>query len=71
MTRGPAASELEDVALNLPRQLLALPPQFDGLCHDGGAVSNLHTVATAQPTAVPEFRARGLAGRPGLPARVI
>jgi aromatic-L-amino-acid decarboxylase len=63
---SPAASELEDVVLDWLRQLLGLPPQFEGVCHEGGSASNLHAVAAAVAAAVPEFRARGLAGRPGL-----
>lgn len=64
---SPAASELEDVALNWLRELLGLPPQFEGVCHDGGSTSNLHAVAAALAAALPECRVLGLSGRPGLP----
>lgn len=64
---SPAASELEEVVLNWLRQLLGLPPPFEGVCHEGGSASNLHAVVAALAAAVPEFRTRGLAGRAGLP----
>jgi aromatic-L-amino-acid/L-tryptophan decarboxylase len=64
---SPAASELEDVVLTWLCQLLGLPPQFEGVCHEGGSASNLHAMVAALAATVPEFRARGLAGRGSLP----
>lgn len=60
---SPAANELEQVVLGWLRQLLDLPGQFAGVCHDGGSSANLHAVAAALAALVPDFRARGLTGR--------
>jgi len=64
---SPAATELEEVALGWLRGLLGLPASFEGTTYDGGSTSNLHGLAAARSAAVPEVRARGLAGRADLP----
>ena len=60
---SPAATELEEVALAWLRQLIGLPESFEGVIYDTASVSTLHALAGAREVAVPEVRARGLAGR--------
>ncbi|HEX9108440.1 MAG TPA: pyridoxal-dependent decarboxylase [Longimicrobiales bacterium] len=65
---GPAATELEQVALDWLRQLIGLPDGFMGTINDTASTSTLYALAAARE-AVPELRIRelGLAGRPDLP----
>jgi aromatic-L-amino-acid decarboxylase len=63
---SPAATELEEVALGWLRQLLALPDRFEGVIYDTASVSTLHALAAAREAAVPDVRAKGLAGRADL-----
>jgi len=65
-----AATELEQVALGWLRKLLGLPDAFQGVIYDTASISTLHALAAAREVAVPEVRARGLAGRP-LPALAV
>ena len=68
---SPAATELEEVALGWLRQLLGLPATFEGVIYDTASVASLHALAAAREAAVPDVRARGLAGRTELaPCRV-
>ena len=68
---SPAATELEEVALGWLRQLLGLPAAFEGVIYDTASVASLHALAAAREAAVPDVRARGLAGRAELvPCRV-
>ena len=68
---SPAATELEEVALDWLRQLLGLPPAFEGVIYDTASVSTLHALAAARQAAVPDVRTKGLAGRPDVaPCRV-
>lgn len=68
---SPAATELEEVALGWLRQLLGLPATFEGVIYDTASVASLHALAAAREAAVPDVRARGLAGRAELaPCRV-
>ena len=68
---SPAATELEEVALGWLRQLLGLPAIFEGVIYDTASVASLHALAAAREAAVPDVRARGLAGRAELaPCRV-
>jgi aromatic-L-amino-acid/L-tryptophan decarboxylase len=60
---SPAATELEDVALDWLRQLLRLPSAFEGVIYDTASISTLHALAAAREAAIPEVRARGLSGR--------
>jgi aromatic-L-amino-acid decarboxylase len=62
---GPAATELEEVALAWLRDLLGLPPSFAGSIQDTASASSLVALAAARE-AVPglEARTRGLLGRP-------
>jgi aromatic-L-amino-acid decarboxylase len=59
---SPAATELEEVTLGWLRQLLGLPPIFDGVIYDTASISTLHALAAAREAAVPGVGARGLAG---------
>ncbi len=67
-TAAPAATELEQVALDWLRQLLGLGPGWFGLVHDTASVSTLVALAAARE-ADPSLavRERGMAGRADLP----
>jgi aromatic-L-amino-acid/L-tryptophan decarboxylase len=67
---SPAATELEEVVLGWLRDLLGLPPSFEGTLYDGGSSSNLHALLAARQAAAPAARATGLAGSPLPPLRV-
>jgi aromatic-L-amino-acid decarboxylase len=59
---SPAGTELEEVVLGWLRQLLGLPPSFEGVIYDTASVSTLHALAAAREAAVPAVRDAGLAG---------
>jgi aromatic-L-amino-acid decarboxylase len=61
---GPAATELEEVALSWLRELMGLPPSFEGVIYDTASISSLHALAAARQAAVPGVRELGLAARP-------
>jgi aromatic-L-amino-acid decarboxylase len=65
---GPAATELEQVALDWLRQLMGLGPGWFGVINDTASISTLLALAAARE-ARPELaiRARGMAGRADLP----
>lgn len=65
---APAATELEEVVLGWLRQMLGLPPSFQGIIYDTASISSLHAIAAAREM-VPgaEVREKGLAGRPEVP----
>jgi aromatic-L-amino-acid decarboxylase len=65
---SPAATELEEVALDWLRQMLGLPPQFRGIIMDTASMSSLVAIAAARER-VPDLRVReeGLSGRPDAP----
>lgn len=65
---GPAATELEEVALGWLRQLAGLPDSFEGVINDSASSSTLYALAAARE-ARPELRIReeGLTGRTDLP----
>ncbi len=65
---SPAATELEEVALGWLRQLIGLPPAFEGVIYDTASISSLHALAAAREAAVPMVRKLGLSGRPEVPA---
>ena len=64
---SPAATELEQVALQWLRQLVGLPDAFEGVIYDTASISTLHALAAARELAVADVRMRGLAGRADLP----
>ena len=66
---SPAATELEEVSVDWLRQLLGLPPGFEGVIMDTASVSTLCAVAAARHAQSDlEIRERGMAGRPDLPS---
>lgn len=65
---APAATELEDVATDWLRRLLALPPAFEGVINDTASSSSLYALAAARRVAYPEAHEIGLFGLP--PGRV-
>jgi aromatic-L-amino-acid/L-tryptophan decarboxylase len=60
---SPAATELEAVTLGWLRDLMGLPPAFDGVIYDTASMSTLHALAAAREAAVVGVRAHGLPGR--------
>ncbi|NIN73261.1 MAG: amino acid decarboxylase [Gemmatimonadetes bacterium] len=65
---SPAATELEEVALDWLRQMLGLPEQFDGVIMDTASVSTLCAIAAARHALSDlEIRERGMSGRSDLP----
>jgi aromatic-L-amino-acid/L-tryptophan decarboxylase len=60
---SPVATELEEVSLGWLRQLLNLPDAFEGVIYDTASISTLHALAAARERAVPDVRAKGMAGR--------
>jgi len=64
---APASTELEELVVDWLRQLLGLPPTFDGMLTDTASISTLLSLVAARH-AVPGLDARreGLAGRDGL-----
>ena len=61
---GPAATELEEVALGWLRELIGLPDTFEGVIYDTASISTLHALAAAREAAVPACASEGLAARP-------
>jgi aromatic-L-amino-acid decarboxylase len=61
---SPAATELEERALAWLRDLLGLPPVFDGTINDTASSSSLYALAAAREAKLPEARAGGLVGAP-------
>lgn len=65
---SPAATELEELALDWLRQLLGLPAEFDGVIMDTASVSTLCAIAAARHALSDlEIRERGMSGRSDLP----
>ena len=65
---SPAATELEEVATDWLRQLVGLPPAFEGTINDTASSSVLYALAAAREAAYPESHRQGLFGLP--PGRV-
>ena len=61
---SPASTELEAVALGWLRQLIGLPDAFEGVIYDTASIATMHALVAAREAAVPDVRAKGLAGRP-------
>lgn len=65
---APAATELEEVVLDWLRQMLGLPPTFQGIINDTASVSSLCAIAAArEAVAGLNVREEGLAGRSDVP----
>ncbi len=65
---SPAATELEELAVDWLRQLLGLPPGFFGVINDTASSGSLYALAAAREVLDDlHVRQRGLAGRPEVP----
>lgn len=64
---SPAATELEEVAMGWLRDLLGLPPAFEGVIYDTASISTMHALAAAREAVGLDVRGRGLAGRADMP----
>jgi len=63
---GPAATELEERALDWLRQMIGLPEAFRGTIQDTASISSLTAIAAAREAALPAARHDGLSGQPRL-----
>lgn len=68
---GPAATELEGVALGWLRDLMGLPASFEGVIYDTASISSLHALAAARHAALPSVRQLGLAARHDVPKAAV
>jgi aromatic-L-amino-acid decarboxylase len=69
---APAATELEELVADWMRQLVGLPETFRGHINDTASVSSFLALAVARHRAPGlDIRAKGLAGRPDLPALTV
>jgi aromatic-L-amino-acid decarboxylase len=68
---SPAATELETVVLDWIRQMLGLPPEFQGVVYDTASVAILHALAAAREELGLDVRREGLAGRADVPTLVL
>ena len=64
---SPAATELEEVALDWLRQMLGLPAGLDGVIMDTASIASMIAIAAAREALDLDVRRRGLAGRAELP----
>ena len=64
---SPAATELEQLALDWLRQLIGLEEPWFGIVCDTASISTMLALAAAREAAGLDVRDRGLAGRPDLP----
>ena len=63
---SPAATELEETMIRWLAQLMHLPDHTEGVIYDTASISTMHALAAAREVAIPDVRARGLAGRPDI-----
>ena len=68
---GPAATELEELACDWLRQMLALPAEFRGHINDTASISTFLALAAARQRAPFGVRERGLAGRAEVPPLIV
>ncbi|MBV9208973.1 MAG: aminotransferase class I/II-fold pyridoxal phosphate-dependent enzyme [Acidobacteria bacterium] len=64
---SPAATELEQVALDWLRQMAGLDAGFDGIIYDTASVGSMHAIAAAREALNVRVREDGMSGRPDLP----
>jgi aromatic-L-amino-acid decarboxylase len=64
---SPASTELEEVALDWLRQMMGLPPEFEGIIYDTASVASMHAIAAAREALDLRIREDGMSGRPDLP----
>jgi len=57
---APAATELEQVALDWLRQWIGLPEEFFGIIYDTASMSSFHAIAAARELADPDVREKGM-----------
>lgn len=60
---GPAATEMEERALDWLRQMMGLPAEFRGTIQDTASISTLVAVAAAREAAGLDIREEGMSGR--------
>ena len=60
---GPAATEMEDRALDWMRQMMGLPAEFRGTIQDTASISTLVAVCAAREAAGLDIREQGMTGR--------
>jgi aromatic-L-amino-acid decarboxylase len=65
---SPASTELEEVALDWLRQMMALPTEFGGIIYDTASVASMHAIAAAREGLNLKIREDGMSGRADLPA---
>lgn len=65
---SPSATELETLVLDWLRQMLGLPTDYTGVVYDTASVAVMHALAAAREDLGLAVRARGLCGRPEVPA---
>ncbi|HYH84122.1 MAG TPA: pyridoxal-dependent decarboxylase [Pyrinomonadaceae bacterium] len=65
---SPASTELEEVALDWLRQMMALPAEFGGVIYDTASVASMHAIAAAREGLNLGIREDGMSGRTDLPA---
>jgi aromatic-L-amino-acid decarboxylase len=64
---SPASTELEEVALDWLRQMMGLPPEFEGIIYDTASVASMHAIAAAREALNLRVREDGMSGRADLP----
>ena len=64
---SPAATELEEVALDWLRQMMGLDKGFDGIIYDTASVGSMHAMAAARESLGIRIREDGMSGRSDLP----
>lgn len=64
---SPAATELEEVALDWLRQMMGLDEGFDGIIYDTASVGSMHAMAAAREALDVRVREDGMSGRTDLP----
>lgn len=64
---SPAATELEQVALDWLRQMMGLDEGFEGVIYDTASVGSMHAIAAAREKLNLRIREEGMSGRGDLP----
>lgn len=64
---SPAATELEQVALDWLRQMMGLDVGFEGVIYDTASVGSMHAIAAARERLNLRIREEGMSGRADLP----
>jgi aromatic-L-amino-acid decarboxylase len=64
---SPASTELEQVVMDWLRQMMDLPPAFEGIIYDTASVASFHAIAAARESLDLRIREDGMSGRADLP----